>query len=134
MTDTASPKVKKGQILALEIEDLAFGGRGVARADGLAVFVDNAVPGDSVRATIVKNKKNYAAARLQEVTAASPDRVQPVCRFCGFCGGCRLQILDYENQLAYKRDHVRQSLARIAFMPEVPVHPVLPAEKTLEYR
>ncbi|MFO8049323.1 MAG: 23S rRNA (uracil(1939)-C(5))-methyltransferase RlmD [Desulfosudaceae bacterium] len=134
MTETGMVPVKKGSVFELEIESLAFGGRGVSRINGLTVFVDNTVPGDQVLARIVKKKKRFVEARLLEVIEASSFRRQPLCRLCGFCGGCRLQIVDYEKQLEYKTTQVRDALARIALMPEVTVHPVIPAQQVLGYR
>ena len=103
MPEDSVVKIKKGEIVTLDIDSLAFGGRGVARVDGLAVFVDGGIPGDTVRARIVKKKKRFAEARLEEVLRPSPFRIDPPCRYSGFCGGCRLQILPYDRQLEYKR-------------------------------
>ncbi|MDY6905922.1 MAG: 23S rRNA (uracil(1939)-C(5))-methyltransferase RlmD [Thermodesulfobacteriota bacterium] len=126
--------VRKGDILTLEIETLAFGGMGIARVNGMAVFVTNAVPGDTVSARIVKKKKQYAEARVLEILNPSPHRTDPQCRFCGFCGGCRLRILSYEKQLAYKHEQVRDALARIGAVTDAVVHPPIPARQTLAYR
>jgi 23S rRNA (uracil1939-C5)-methyltransferase len=134
MPDSNPVNIKKGELVTLEIESLAFGGRGVARVNGLTVFIDGAVPRDTVRARIVKKKKRFAEARLMEIVEASPFRRKPLCRYCGFCGGCRLQILDYEKQLEYKRQHVVDSLAHIGFLTDVVVHPVLPALPVFAYR
>ncbi len=139
LNDTSIPadnqvKVKKGQTLTLEIDNLAFGGRGVARVNGLAVFVDNTLPGDVVSARIFKKKKSFAEARLLEVIRPSDFRVKPECRYCGWCGGCRLRILDYDKQLMYKRRHVLEALERIALIADTPVHEVIPAVQTEGYR
>ncbi|MFW6237224.1 MAG: 23S rRNA (uracil(1939)-C(5))-methyltransferase RlmD [Desulfosudaceae bacterium] len=134
MQQVQSPSVKKGAEVELGIEDLAFGGRGVARYNGLTVFVDNAVPGDTVRARIIKKKKRFAEARLLEVLAPSAFRREPVCPLCGYCGGCRLQILEYAKQLEFKAAQVKEILARIGSLPEVTVLPVIPADQTLGYR
>jgi len=71
--------VKKGQELELQVTGLAFGGRGLARVDGLTVFVDQTAPGDRVLARVVRSKKSYAEARLIRVLAPSALRVQPPC-------------------------------------------------------
>ncbi|MBW2173844.1 MAG: class I SAM-dependent RNA methyltransferase, partial [Deltaproteobacteria bacterium] len=105
--------LKKGQILELKIEKLIHGGRGLARVNGLAVFVERAVPGDEVRARVFKKKKNHAEARVLEVMSPSPYRVKPPCRYSGVCGGCTWQFLDYEKQLFFKREHVIESLEHI---------------------
>ena len=134
MPDSKPVNVKKGESVTLEIDSLAFGGRGVARVSGLTVFVDGVVPRDRVLARIVKKKKRFAEARVIEILEPSPFRREPGCRYCGFCGGCRLQILDYEKQLEYKRQHVIDSLAHIALVTDVVVHPVLPAQPVFAYR
>ena len=118
----------------VEIEDIAFGGRGLVKLNGMAVFVDQAVPGDRVRLRIFKKKKNYAEARVVELIAPSTLRVTAPCRYSGFCGGCKWQFLDYEQQLFYKRKHVRDSLEHIGLINNVDVHSTIPAETIFGYR
>jgi len=131
--------VKKGQTLELEITDFAFGGRGLAKADGLAVFVDGTVPQDRVSARIFRKKKNYAEARLVSITAPSPFRVTPPCKYSTRgaeirCGGCKCQFLAYPRQLEYKRQQVADALAHIGNLNGVQVHPAIPSEKIYGYR
>ncbi|MFP3981413.1 MAG: 23S rRNA (uracil(1939)-C(5))-methyltransferase RlmD [Desulfobacterales bacterium] len=126
--------VKKKQEIELDITAIAFGGRGIARVDGFTVFVDQAVPGDRVRARVFKKKKNYAEARTLEVLSASADRVEPPCRYAGWCGGCKWQFLQYERQLEYKRQHVAEALEHLGQLYGIPVHPVLPSEPIFGYR
>ncbi len=126
--------VKKKQEIELNITDIAFGGRGIARVDGFTVFVDQAVPGDRVSARIVKKKKNYAEARTLSLITPSPDRVEPWCRYSGWCGGCKWQFLKYGRQLEYKRRHVEESLEHIGGLSGIEVHPVIASEKTFGYR
>ena len=120
---------KKGEIIEATITDLAFGGRGLVRIDGMAVFVDPAVPGDRVRARVFKKRKNYAEARVMDVLTPSTDRVPPPCPYNGWCGGCKSQFLDYDRQLVYKQHQVADSLAHIGSLEDIPVHPVIPSEK-----
>lgn len=126
--------VKKKQEIELEIEQMAFGGKGLARVDGLAVFVDQAVPHDRVLARIVKKKKNFAEARMLELLKPSADRVQAPCPYSGCCGGCKWQFLAYEKQLVYKAQHVRDSLAHIGLVDDAVVHPTLPSAEQYGYR
>lgn len=126
--------IKKGETLEATITDLAFGGRGLVRIDGMVVFVDPAVPGDRVRARVFKKRKNYVEARVVELLAPSVDRVAPPCPYSDWCGGCKSQFLNYDQQLVYKRRHVADSLAHIGFIEHVPVHPVIPSEKIFGYR
>jgi len=80
--------VKKRDELIVEIESAAFEGPGVARHDNQVVFIPYAVPGDQIRAVIVRKKKKHLEAVIQEVVRPSPDRVEPRCKYFGICGGC----------------------------------------------
>jgi 23S rRNA (uracil1939-C5)-methyltransferase len=126
--------IKKGDIFEATITDLAFGGRGLVRIDGIVVFADPAVPGDRVRARVFKKRKHYAEARVIELLSPSLDRVAPPCPYSGLCGGCKTQILRYDRQLAYKRRHVIDSLEHIGSLENIPVYPVIPSEKIFGYR
>ncbi len=125
---------KKGQLSELDISGIAFGGKGIARINGLAVFVEQAVPGDRVLARIVKRKKQYAEARVETIIEPSPFRMTAPCVYSGFCGGCKWQFLVYGKQLEYKRQHVTESIERIGMIRDVAVHPTIPSDKMFEYR
>ncbi len=127
-------QIKKGQILELEIIDMAFGGKGVAKVDGLALFVDGAVAGDTVMARVVKKKKSYAEARAFEIISKSASRIDPKCQYHDWCGGCKWQFLSYEKQLTYKQNHVKDCVERIGLLENVPVLPVLPSKDVYGYR
>jgi len=127
-------KIKKGQLLELEISGIAFGGRGIAKINGLTVFVEKAVPMDHVIARIVKKKKQYAEAIVDCLIKPSPFRVIPKCNYSGFCGGCKWQFLHYDKQLEYKRQHVEESIERIGQIHGVLVHRTIPSPKIFEYR
>ena len=127
-------KVKKGQQIETEISDIAFGGKGLVRVNGLAVFVDQAVPGDIALIRINRKKKTYAEARLIKLIKASSHRIHPPCVYSGFCGGCKWQFLEYEIQLEYKRQHVQESLQHIGQLKDVQVHPTIPSPLIFGYR
>ena len=127
-------KIKKGLEVEVEIENIAFGGSGLVRLDGMAVFVDQAVPGDRVTIRIYKKKRNFAEARVVDLIDASPFRVDPPCPYSGFCGGCKWQFLDYDQQLVYKRQHVIDALEHIGQLKNVKVHPTIPSERIFGYR
>src|SRR5678816_2040493 len=78
--------VKKGQSLELEVENLAFGGKALAKIDGFVVFVENALPGDRVQATVFKKRRSYAEARAERILRPSPARVAPRCEHVPTCG------------------------------------------------
>ena len=109
---------KKNELIILEIMDLTEEGQGVGKSDGLVFFVKDSVMGDVVEARILKVKKNYAYAKVEKLLEASPYRVTPLCPVAGKCGGCQLQHLSYEKELAWKEDRIAQSLIRIAGIPE----------------
>ena len=113
---------KKNDLVVLEITDLTEEGQGVGKCDGLVFFVKGSVMGDVVEAKILKVKKNYAYAKVEKLLEASPYRVTPLCPVAGKCGGCQLQHLSYEKELAWKEDRIAQSLIRIAGIPEEEVH------------
>lgn len=129
-----SMTLKKGQYIDLAVSQIAFGGKGIARVDGMAVFVDQAVPQDRVRARIVKKKKAYAEARIEELLEPSPQRVQAPCPYSGTCGGCKWQFLGYPHQIVYKQQHVRESLEHIALIHDVPVHATIGSDRVFGYR
>ena len=126
--------LKKGQELELEISELAFGGKGLARKDGFVVFVDQTIPLDIVIARIIKKKKNYADAIIVTIVKESPFRIKPPCIYSGCCGGCKWQFLKYDEQLVFKRQHVIDSLEHIGIIKDVPVHSTLPSKVTYAYR
>lgn len=126
--------IKKGQIIDVKITGMAFGGKGIARVDGLAVFVDQAVPLDLVSVRITKKKKNFANGRILKLLEPSPDRINPPCEFSGFCGGCKWQFLKYGKQIFYKQQHVIDSLKHIGFIDDAVVHPTIPSELIFGYR
>ncbi len=127
-------EIRRGAEVELEIERLAFGGRGVSHQGGLAVFVEGALPGQKVKARVVRKRKGYAEARVLEVLRPSPDEVEARCRHFGECGGCRFQNLSYEAQVAAKRAQVVESLEHIGGFSAPPVAPVITSPETFGYR
>ena len=122
------------RLVDLEITDIAFGGKGVAREQGKAVFVPYVIDGENVSAEMVREKKQFAEAELVEVKQSSPDRVIPVCPYFGRCGGCAYQHIGYEHQLAIKQRQVTSALQRIGKMKDVPMRPIIPSPNEYAYR
>ncbi len=120
--------------LDLRIDDVAFGGKGVGRADGKAVFVPFTIDGESVTATITREKKQFAEAELVEVIEASPDRTNPECPYFGRCGGCSYQHIRYEHQLELKAHQVEQAMRRIGRLTAPPMQPIIPSPLPYGYR
>lgn len=104
---------QKNEEVTVDIIGLTHDGEGVGRADGFTLFIQGALPGERVRAKVMKVKKQYGYARLEEMLDASPARVEPLCAIHKECGGCQLQHFDYPAQLEWKRQHVVDNLVRI---------------------
>jgi 23S rRNA (uracil1939-C5)-methyltransferase len=122
------------RVVDLKIEDVAFGGKGVGREQGKAVFVPYTIEGELVSAEIVREKKQFAEAELIEIKESSLDRVTPQCPYFSRCGGCAYQHISYEHQLAIKWRQVRDALKRIGKLTEIPMRPIFPSPKQYEYR
>lgn len=126
--------MNKNDICEVQIIDMTEEGEGIGKADGFTLFIKDAVVGDRIRCKVMKVKKSYGYARLLEVLEPSPDRVAPVCPVAGPCGGCQLQAMSYESQLAFKRNKVENLLKRVGGFPDPKVLPVIGMETPLGYR
>jgi 23S rRNA (uracil1939-C5)-methyltransferase len=137
---SCGPSVSPPQIMEvnekvdLEVESLAYGRSGIARADGKVVFIDGTAPGDTVRATITHDHGSYFDAEVDEVLHPSESRVVPPCPIVDACGGCPWQHIDYSAQLEAKRRNVIDSLERIAGIKDPPVAPIIGSPKAFGYR
>ncbi|HOP48164.1 MAG TPA: 23S rRNA (uracil(1939)-C(5))-methyltransferase RlmD [Desulfobacteraceae bacterium] len=125
---------RKGSIIEIEIDKMAYGGNGLGRLDGMVVFVRGTVPGDRITARIYRKKKDYAEAALVDILSPSPHRINAPCPYSGYCGGCQWQHVRYEKQLEYKKEHVRESIEHIAGLKDPLVKDVVPSEKVFGYR
>ncbi len=122
------------RIVDLKIEDVAFGGKGVGRDNGKAVFIPFTIDGEIVSAELVREKKQFAEAELVDLKESSPHRVNPECPYFGRCGGCAYQHISYEHQLAIKWRQVRDVLRRIGKLKDVPMRPIIPSPEQYGYR
>jgi len=129
---------RKNEVLEMEITDLGSEGEGIGRTGAFLWFVKDALPGDRIRASVMKVKKNYGYARLQEILTPGPDRTAPACPVARQCGGCTLQAMDYTAQLRFKENKVRNNLLRIGGIPEETLrevfHPVIGMKDPFRYR
>lgn len=116
------------------VEDVAFGGNGVARHDGKAVFIPFTLDGEKITARIVRQKKKFAGAELEAVLRPSPHRVAPECPYFQRCGGCSYQHVAYARQLEIKQRQVEQTLRRIGRLANVPMRSIIPSPKNYGYR
>ncbi|MBT6781625.1 MAG: class I SAM-dependent RNA methyltransferase, partial [Candidatus Marinimicrobia bacterium] len=128
------PLVKKGQELELTIESLAYGGKGIARVNDFVIFVKNAIPGQKVRALLYRKRKGFGEARPLEILSESKYAVDPICEHFPVCGGCKVQQLDYAEQLAQKKQQVENIFQRQAGLDDFTSNEVIPAENIFNYR
>jgi 23S rRNA (uracil1939-C5)-methyltransferase len=133
---TARPaRPRQGAEIELEIDSLAHGGRGVARANGYVVFVSGALPGDRVRARLTRSKRDYGEATAVELLRPSTDRVADRCLHDGApCPGAAWQGMPYERQLAEKAAQVEDALRRIGRLDGFELRPIEPAVEHWRYR
>ncbi len=128
--------MNKNELIELTIEDISSEGLGIGHANGMAVFVKDAVVGDRIIARVVKVRKNYAYGRLEKLLSPGPDRVEPLCPAARQCGGCQIQEMSYEAQLRLKERKVRENLARIGGIhpDEGAFQPILGMKDPWHYR
>lgn len=126
--------VEKNKTYEVFVDALGSGGEGIGRLDGFTVFIEGALPGETVRALMMKVKKSYGYGKLLEIITPSPQRREPRCPVAKQCGGCQLQSLSYEAQLAYKARKVRDDLERIGGLKGIKVQDTLGMEMPWRYR
>ena len=123
-----------GQRLSVRIEDVAFGGDGVARLDQFVIFTPFVLRGELVEVELTEVKRKFARARLMAVIEPSPQRVSAPCPYFGACGGCQYQHIDYTAQLAIKHKQITDIFTRIGKFDADVVAPVIPCPEPYGYR
>ncbi len=139
--------MKKNDIVEFKIEKYAFEGKGIVRINQselnhinddtekkYVIFVHNSYPGDIVKAKILKLKKSYGEAKTVEVIKPSPERTKAKCRHFGVCGGCKQQDLNYESQVKYKHEQVRDAFERLGGFTGFKMLPIVRSGKVYHYR
>src|SRR6188472_1181927 len=133
--EIAAARPRRGERLEVEVDSLAFGGRGVARAEGFVVFVAGGLPGDRVVAEVTKAKRRFAEARAVELLRPAPDRIADQCVHEGEpCPGAPWQGLLYEQQLSQKSEQAADALRRIGDLDGFELEPIEPAIEQWRYR
>lgn len=119
----------------LIIKRLGINGEGIAYYKKQTVFVDGALPGETVDVKIINIKENYAIGTINQIEVPSPDRVKPPCEYYDECGGCQLQHLSYKAQLREKRQILMNSIDRyVRGDNKFRVLPMIGADNPFEYR
>ena len=128
----------KNQMVTVTIEDMGNDGEGIGKVDGYTLFVKGAIIGDVAKVKVLKAKKTYGYAKVEELVTPSPDRVAPRCAVAGRCGGCQMQHLSYEKQLEHKADKVKNCLQRIGGLSEevldAVMEPIIGMDEPFHYR
>lgn len=123
-----------GRPLRVRVEDVAFGGDGVARFEQFVVFVPFVISGELVEVEVTEVKRKYARAKLLKVIEASSQRVLPPCPYFGACGGCQYEHIDYSAQLELKHKQITDIFVRIGKFPSCVIAPVVPCPQPYGYR
>ena len=126
--------MKVRDVLTLDVEDIALGGKALARHEGRVVFVDRGLPGDRIKVRLTKVKSSFAEARLESLETPAPNRIAPRCAHVDICGGCRLQELPYDEQCRLKERQVGEALRHLGGLAEPPVNALVPAPSPWHYR
>lgn len=126
--------IRVGQQMTLTIKSLGINGEGIGYYKRKIVFVDKALPGEVVHAEVTEVREKYAVARLLRVVEKSAARTTPPCPVYEECGGCSLQHMDYQAQLASKQEIVIESLRKYAQIANPPVAPTIGMDNPWAYR
>ncbi|MDE7161312.1 MAG: TRAM domain-containing protein, partial [Anaeroplasmataceae bacterium] len=126
--------MEEGKIVKLEIEGYDMNGLGVAKHDGIIVFVSKALKGETVLAEITNVHKKYSFAKTTKILIPSSDRIDPVCPYVEGCGGCDLLHMKYDIECQVKEDKVKNAFRKILEKQKVKLNPIIRNEQTLGYR
>ena len=127
--------VIKNEEYILDIVSQGYEGEGVAKIDSYPIFIEGALKGEKVKVKIVKVNKNFAYGKLLEVIEKSEGRVEPKCKYFKKCGGCKLQHMNYETQLDFKWERVKDCIKKIGGLSEDLVeYPIGMEENPYKYR
>lgn len=127
-------KIKKGSELNLKIESLIYGGKGISKYDGLVIFTNNVLPGQLIKAKIIRKKKSFLEAIPLEVLKESPFKTKEKCIHFYDCGGCKTQDLEYKEQLSQKENQIIESLKHLGNIKIQKIEPMLKSDQIYEYR
>ena len=134
-TATRLPRpVKMGEVLTVEIDKLALHGQGVARHQGMTLFVKDGLPGDRAEVRVTRLKSQYAETQLVRLERPSPQRITPACAHFGTCGGCDLQHFQYDAQVSWKQTQLAETLEHLGGLRGLPPIETVPMADPWHYR
>lgn len=123
---------EKQKMFELEIESLAWGGKGLGRKNGKIFFVSKSVPKDKVLIKVTREKKDYGEGEIERIFYPSPDRISPICKDFNRCGGCQLQMMNYKSQIEGKEKIAREILRR--WVNKAKFNAMVPMQNPYNYR
>ncbi|MEA1985965.1 MAG: 23S rRNA (uracil(1939)-C(5))-methyltransferase RlmD [Candidatus Marinimicrobia bacterium] len=126
--------IKKNEIVEVKIESIAFGGKGVARVGDFVIFVRGGIPEQILKVRIIKKKKNFAEAIIEQVVKQSKFFKKSPCKYFPDCGGCKHQNIDYQFQLEMKNRQVQEAVEHLGEFEDVPIEEIISSPDILGYR
>ena len=126
--------IKKGTEIDISIDSLAYGGNGISKYNGIVVFTKNVIPGQIVKAKIIKNKKTYLEAIPLEIIKESKYKIEEKCSHFNDCGGCKIQDLEYSQQTKQKFNQTKEALEHIGKIKISSINQIIKSPKIFEYR
>jgi 23S rRNA (uracil1939-C5)-methyltransferase len=118
----------------VRITDIGSEGNAIARVNNQVIFVSMLIPGDIVDIQVRKKRKKYLEGSVVRFHEYSSDRIKPVCKHFGVCGGCKWQHLPYNLQLQFKEKQVRDNLTRIGKVDLPNISPIIGSTEIYKYR
>ena len=126
--------MKKGSEVNLTIDSLSYGGKGISRYEGIVIFTNNVLPGQIIKAKIIKKKKSYLEAIPIEIIKESPFKQKEKCNHFYDCGGCKTQDLKYEEQINQKEKQIIEALNHLGKINVKEIEPIIKSDMIYEYR
>jgi 23S rRNA (uracil1939-C5)-methyltransferase len=122
------------ETIQMTLDDMAFEGAALGRADGQVVFADYGIPTEEVIVKIESSRRQFLDGRVIEVLSPAPSRVDPPCPYFGRCGGCQWQHIEYGEQVRLKQHVMHDQLRRIGKIEAPPVSPTIASPAPYGYR
>jgi 23S rRNA (uracil-5-)-methyltransferase RumA len=129
-----SVRLAEGQVIRLPVRRMGINGEGIGYFRKKVVFVEGAIPGETVLARVFEEGRGFVRARLLRVLKPSTHRREPPCPVYEECGGCQLQHIDYPFQLRLKRELLKEAFSRYTGLKNLPIAPAVGMDDPWRYR